>query len=114
MESSAANNGERPVALEAQVAGGWDWNAVVTPKAVISAVVLLAPVVWIYWTDIASWETTWRTNDNWSFGYFILPLGLWLAHMRFMECPPRQIQPCWWGVGLIGFGLLVRLAGVSS
>ncbi|MDK1030901.1 MAG: exosortase/archaeosortase family protein [Planctomycetia bacterium] len=93
---------------------GWDWNTVITPRSVIIGLVVLAPVVLMYWSDIKSWERTWRTDDNWGFGYFVLPLALWLLHMRFMEGGPQKIQPCWWGLSLVGFGLVVRLAGVSS
>ena len=92
-KDAAAN---RMIALEVQPT--WDWNRVLTPRAVLLMVPVAALVLWIYpyWCPLGShgdWEVVWRKDNAWGHGYLIPFLAVLIAHFRLMERPPARLRP---------------------
>ena len=77
----------------------------------LGAAVLLALVVWAYWTTLVDIAERWATDPQYSHG-FLVPLFagylLWSARSQ-MAWGDRRGR--WWGVGLVLAGAGLRLAG---
>lgn len=78
------------------------------PAVVLAGLAFL----WLYARVFATLASDWRTDDNYSHGFFILPLALyfvWERRGRLASLPPR---PSVTGLLIVLFGLAVFLAGV--
>jgi len=87
----------------------WDWNRVLTPKAVIYIVPVVALTVGLYWQRLVGWESTWRSDSAWGHGYLIPVIAVLIAHFRLKELNPQRIEPSVWGLILILTGLVLRI-----
>jgi exosortase len=93
----------------------WDWNRVLTPRAVLLMIPVAAMVLWIYpyWCPgpRGDWEVVWRQDTaSWGHGYLIPFLAVLIAHFRLTENPPTRLAPSAWGLVLILAGLVLRIA----
>ena len=92
----------------------WDWNRVLTPRAVLLVLPVAALVIWAYWKPLTLWEAQWRAQSGtWGHGYLIPVIAVLIAHYRLLECPPKKFERCAWGFLLIGAGLAVRIASLT-
>ena len=91
----------------------WDWNRVLTPRAVFLMLPVAAMVLWIYpyWCPgpRGEWEVIWRKDSAWGHGYLIPFLAVLIAHFRLTERPLTRLAPSAWGLVLILAGLVLRI-----
>ena len=92
----------------------WDWNRVLTPRAVLLMLPVAALVIWAYWKPLTLWEAQWRAQSGaWGHGYLIPVIAILIAHYRLQERAPQRMERCAWGFLLIGAGLAVRVAALT-
>ncbi len=89
----------------------WDWNRILTPRAVFLILPVAFLVLWAYpyWLPGHRWELTWRNSSAWGHGYLIPLLAVLIAHYRLKERLPRRIEPCIWGLVPILAGFVFRI-----
>jgi len=89
----------------------WNWNNVLTPRAVLRILPVAGLIAWAYWTPLLLWEAQWRTQGGtWGHGYLIPIIAVLIAHYRLQERAPRRIEPCAWGLLFILGGSVMRIA----
>jgi exosortase len=78
------------------------------------AAVLLAGLafLWLYARVFATLASDWTTDDNYSHGFFILPLALYFVWERRARLASLTPRPSVAGLLVVLFGLAVFLAGV--
>ena len=92
----------------------WDWNRVLTPRAVLLMLPVAALVIWAYWHPLARWEAVWRNQSGaWGHGYLIPVIAILIAHYRLQERAPQRMERCAWGLVLIVLGVAVRIASFT-
>jgi len=92
----------------------WDWNRVLTPRAVLLMLPVAALVIWAYWHPLARWEAVWRHQSGaWGHGYLIPVIAILIAHYRLQERAPQRMERCAWGLALIVLGVAVRVASFT-
>jgi exosortase len=71
---------------------------------------VLAAVSLTYWNVLVELVRAWSTDDNYSHGFFIVPLALYFAWERRRALAAAPIKPAWTGL-LVVAGSLVLLVG---
>ena len=89
----------------------WDWNRILTPRAVLLMLPVVGLVLWVYpyWFPGHRWELTWRNSSAWGHGYLIPFIAVLIAHYRLRERVPGRIKPCIWGALPILAGFIIRI-----
>ena len=88
----------------------WDWNRVLTPRAVLLMLPVAALVIWAYWHPLARWEAIWRHQSGaWGHGYLIPVIAILIAHYRLQERAPQRMERCAWGLLFILAGVVMRI-----
>jgi len=81
-------------------------------RTVMVAAVLCAAIGFMYAGVLSSLVRQWMSDDNYSHGFFVLPLALYFAWERRAVLAAAPRRPGAAGLLLIVFSLLIRLAGV--
>lgn len=68
--------------------------------------------VGLYWDVFATLISDWSTDDNYSHGFFIVPLSLYFLWERRTELRAIDARPSWLGLFVVLFGAFVLLAGL--
>jgi exosortase len=88
----------------------WDWNRVLTPRAVLLMLPVAALVIWAYWHPLARWEAVWRHQSGaWGHGYLIPVIAILIAHYRLQERAPQRMERCAWGLLFVLAGVVMRI-----
>jgi exosortase len=91
----------------------WDWNRVLTPRAVLLILPVAALILWAYpyWCPGpgGDWEVRWRNESAWSHGYLVPFLAVVIAHFRLTERPVLRLAPSAWGLVPLMAGLMIRI-----
>ncbi|MGE3317205.1 MAG: exosortase, partial [Planctomycetaceae bacterium] len=66
--------------------------------------------VWAYWSTLVDIVDHWNSNPDYSHGFIVVPLALYLLWSRKESCPLQSIEPSWWGLSLIAAAGLARIA----
>jgi len=74
--------------------------------------VLTGALLWMYGGTLSSLVRQWASDDNYSHGFFVLPLAVYFAWERRGALKSAPMAPSVAGVILIGLSLGVLLAGV--
>jgi exosortase len=77
-----------------------------------AALVIGAGVVWLYGDVLSSLVRQWASDDDYSHGFFVLPLAVFFAWERRAALARAVVQPSSTGVVLLALSLLVFLAGI--
>jgi exosortase len=78
----------------------------------LTALAVVAAVVWVYWPVLVRLVDAWSNDDNYSHGFLILPVAAYFAWERRARFATEPRKPSWLGlVALVG-SLLVLLAGL--
>lgn len=72
---------------------------------------LFTIVVLIYWPVIVPMVKVWSSDDNYSHGFLVPIISLYLAYMRKYEVQKATVRPSNYGILLILFGLLMLILG---
>ena len=84
-----------------------------TEKTPLVAFSLVLGVVLItYWNVLRSLVSAWSTDDNYSHGFFIVPLAAYFAWERRRRFTATPIVPSWLGVLVVAFSLFLLVAGL--
>ena len=81
-----------------------------TPAAMLTT--LGASFLVLYWPVLSRLARDWAQDDNYSHGFFIIPLALyfvWDRRARLSAAPPA---PAWFGLVVVLVGLALLLAGL--
>jgi|SRR5687767_12801910 len=83
-----------------------------SPRAITAAAVVILAVAATYWDVLAGLARQWSTDDNYSHGFFVVPLALFFAWERRAALSEAPVQPRVIGAFIVAGSLLVYLAGV--
>ncbi len=77
-----------------------------------AALLVCAGVVWLYSDVLSSLVRQWASDDDYSHGFFVLPLALYFCWERRDLLQRAPLRPSIFGVMLVAVSLMVFLAGV--
>jgi exosortase len=80
------------------------WIAVASP-------LLAAAFVWSYWPTLAGLVHAWDNVPDYSHGFFVAPLAIFILWARREQFPGVSGRLSWLGLGLIGLSVGVRMVG---
>jgi len=81
-------------------------------RSTATAVVLTAAVLWLYRATLSSLVRQWVSDDNYSHGFFVVPLALYFAWERRDAIRRASMRPGIGGGFLIVFSLAIWMAGL--
>ena len=81
-------------------------------RHVAAALLLCAGVVWLYGGALSSLVQQWASDDDYSHGFFVLPLAAFFVWERRNALRRAPSQPSIWGLVLLGASLAMFLAGI--
>jgi exosortase len=64
----------------------------------LASVVAVVGLAWAYAPSFATLIDRWRRDDNYSHGFFVLPIAALILWQRRGRFDARMIAPRWWGV----------------
>jgi exosortase len=83
----------------------------VPPARAVLLAALGALGLWVYWPTLVAVSQKWGHDPQYSHGYLVPAFAVVLLYLRRGLMPKAWPAPCWWGVGLVLVGVLMRLAG---
>jgi exosortase len=79
-----------------------------------AALVCLAALAWLFSDVLSSLVRQWASDDNYSHGFFIIPLAVYCGWERREALQRAEPRPHWAGIPLILFSLLLFAAGTLA
>src|SRR4051794_23994757 len=76
------------------------WIAVACFFAIILA--------WAYWPTLVSVTTAWLSNPDYTHGFFVIPISLWLLWLRREHAPVATMRIDWRGLSLLVLAGAIR------
>ncbi len=73
---------------------------------------VLTALVLVYWTVIRGLIDAWSTDDNYSHGFFIVPLALYFAWERRDRIAAAPVRPSLFGAVVVAGSLFLLVAGM--
>lgn len=67
-------------------------------SAIVAAVAIVASLVWSFLPNWLSLYTTWRHDDNYSYGFLVVPISLWIGWNRRAKFDRSWIKPRFWAL----------------
>ena len=83
-----------------------------TSKSIVGTILIVAAIVLLFWQVLVKLADAWLVDGNYSHGWLIIPIALYFVWERRDKLAATPVQPSWFGLVLIGGGLLVLLAGL--
>jgi exosortase len=80
-------------------------------RHILAALLLCAGVVWLYAGALSSLVQQWASDDDYSHGFFVVPLAAFFAWERRDALRRATLRPSVWGLVLIAASLVMFLAG---
>ncbi|MDO9583018.1 MAG: exosortase/archaeosortase family protein [Desulfomicrobium sp.] len=80
-------------------------------KLYLAFISIASIAVALYWPIIVPMVKVWASDDNYSHGFLVPVISLYLAYMRRNELQEANVRPCNGGIALIAFGLLLLILG---
>lgn len=81
-------------------------------RAWFVGLLLLACLVWSYWSTLAELFSFWLNNDDYSVGLLVPVVVAYLAWRSRERWRNEPAGAGWWGLGLLGLAQIVRFAGL--
>ena len=81
-------------------------------RYVTAAGLLLAGLALVYWRVMQKLVYDWANDDNYSHGFLIIPMAVYLAWERRERLQSLALQPSGFGLVVFGGSILVLLAGL--
>lgn len=75
------------------------------------ALVVLATAL-VYWPVLTGLVDAWSTDDNYSHGFFIVPLAIYFAWQNRAAISSAPVRPSWFGALAVAAGLFLLVAGL--
>ena len=76
------------------------------------AIVVLVAILLVYWPVISGLIAAWSTDDNYSHGFFIVPLALYFAWERRDRIAQAPIVPSRLGLVVVAVSLVLLVGGL--
>jgi len=73
---------------------------------------VLGALVMVYWSILRGLISAWSTDDNYSHGFFIVPLALYFAWERRRAIAAAPVRPSLFGVLVVAGSLFLLVAGL--
>ena len=73
---------------------------------------MLGALLIVYWTVIRGLVSAWSTDDNYSHGFFIVPLALYFAWERRRAIAAAPVRPSLLGLVIVAASLFLLVAGL--
>jgi len=73
---------------------------------------VLGALLIVYWTVIRGLVSAWSTDDNYSHGFFIVPLALYFAWERRRAIAAAPVRPSLLGLVIVAASLFLLVAGL--
>lgn len=83
-----------------------------TRQQLVAVGLVLGAMLALYWSVINGLVTAWSTDDNYSHGFFIVPLALYFAWERRAAILASPHRPTLFGLVLVGGSLFLLVAGL--
>jgi len=83
-----------------------------TADKLAAAALVLGALVVVYWSVIRGLVSAWSTDDNYSHGFFIVPLALYFAWERRRAIANAPLQPSFLGLIIVAASLFMLVAGL--
>ncbi|WP_447968746.1 exosortase A [Nitrospira sp. M1] len=66
----------------------------------------------LYWDITGALIGDWYNDPDYSHGFLVPFLSIFFVWERWDDIKQTNIQPSWWGIGLLGFGLMMLVIGL--
>src|SRR5262245_3074413 len=73
----------------------------IQPLWIAIACVLAIILGWAYWPTIGTVVAAWLSNPDYTHGFFVIPISLWLLWLRRDDAPLATIRIDWRGLSLL-------------
>jgi exosortase len=83
-----------------------------TQQQLAAAGLVLGALLVVYWSVITGLISDWSTDDNYSHGFFIVPLAVYFAWERRAKIAATPIAPSWFGLVVVFGGLFLLIGGL--
>lgn len=83
-----------------------------TAQTIGAAAIVFAAVLLVYWSVLAGLIAAWSTDDNYSHGFFIVPLAVYFAWERRQKIASTPIRPSALGLVVVAGSLFLLVAGL--
>lgn len=83
-----------------------------TRRSAVVALALAAACAWLYWNVLSSLVRQWSSDDNYSHGFFVVPLALYFGWERREALRGAVARPAAAGLLIIAASLLLLVAGL--
>src|SRR5688572_26933351 len=83
-----------------------------TKRHVVAVLLVCAGVVWLYGGALSSLVSQWASDDDYSHGFFVIPLAAFFAWERRAALTRAPLRPSAAGLLLLGASLFAFLAGI--
>jgi len=77
-----------------------------------AAAMLAVTFVWAYWPALVGLVHAWNTVPDYSHGFFVVPVAVFILWARRERFPGVSGRLAWLGLGLVALSLAVRMLGV--
>ncbi len=81
-------------------------------EQVAAAGLALGGLLLVYWTVLAGLIDAWSTDDNYSHGFFIVPLAAYFAWERRRTFAAAPSRPSWFGLVVVAASLMMLIGGL--
>jgi exosortase len=81
-------------------------------QQLVAAGLVLAGLAIVYWTVVAGLISAWSTDDNYSHGFFIVPLAVYFAWERRQAIASAPMRPALLGLVVVAGSLLLLVGGI--
>lgn len=82
----------------------------VTPMLVMVSVTI-GIVIWAYWSALTDVVERWANDPQYSHGFLVPLFSGYLLWTRRGQLQAGKLQPRWWGLGIVGIAVVLRLLG---
>ncbi len=93
---------------------GLDFKQLLTNRGFQVFFVALALSFWLYWDGLAEAVLRWELQEEYSHGYLIPLVSLFILWEKRFQIAANYQHPSWWGVPIIILALVVLLVGEVS
>jgi exosortase len=84
-----------------------------SPATLVTTGLLLAATAWVYWPTLADMVYRWESDPQYSHGFLVPAFSAYLLWSRRGKLA-GPVRGSWYGLGLVGLGILVRAVGVVA
>ncbi len=84
------------------------FNGSIKPLWIILTCVFAALLAWAYWPSFSTVVAAWVSNPDYTHGFFVVPISLWLLWIRREHAPIADVKIDWRGLILLVFAGIIR------